>query len=250
MLGGGRWHHAFAANWQHPLVHPPACLPAARPCRHHWQGFCRRTFSLLHLVRQSLFFCLCVCVCVCILQARLLQELPSLAELPGENVRTAAAQLSAFVPCSILEATQQAATADCSLNGDAGSDADVVMVERGHPGSGASTESLEAMPAGGCWRCCSAGPVGSAIRFPLHTPQALPCSGSWGRPVHLCWPPPPPRVRHLQASRIAGPRCCRRGSPAGGAVQRPGAAAGGGGLSGWPGCKGGCCLGLAPCALA
>lgn len=117
-----------------------------------------------------------------------------MAELPGENVRTAAAQLSAFVPCSILEATQQAATADCSLNGDAGSDADVVMVERGHPGSGASTESLEAMPAGGCWRCCSAGPVGSAIRFPLHTPQALPCSGSWGRPVHLCWPPPPPRA--------------------------------------------------------
>lgn len=81
------------------------------------------------------------------LQARLLQELPSLAELPGENVRLAAAQLSAFVPCSILEAEQPAA-GGAGANGDAGSDAEMVVVDREPPRSGASTESLEAMPAG------------------------------------------------------------------------------------------------------
>ncbi|KAL4431419.1 hypothetical protein ABPG75_006675 [Micractinium tetrahymenae] len=97
------------------------------------------------------------------LQARLLQELPSLPELPGENVRLAAAQLSAFVPCSILEAEPppaaaaagQPATAGGGLTGgltggvsNGGSDADMVVVERGQPGSGTSTDSLEAVPAG------------------------------------------------------------------------------------------------------
>ena len=97
------------------------------------------------------------------LQARLLQELPALAALPGENVRLAAAQLAAFVPCSILEAAAgaaayEAAAADGNSNGngdgdgDGSSDAEIVMVEApaaAHSNSGAS---LEAVPAGACKR--------------------------------------------------------------------------------------------------
>lgn len=103
-------------------------------------------------------------------QARLLQELPSLKRLPGENVRLAAAQLAAFVPCSILEAGTpegEAGTAGggsldgavgdggagggngCGGNGNGdGSDAEMVVVEA--PGRASSSGgSLEALPAEG-----------------------------------------------------------------------------------------------------
>ncbi|KAI3424360.1 hypothetical protein D9Q98_009913 [Chlorella vulgaris] len=94
------------------------------------------------------------------LQARLLLELPSLAQLPGENVRLAAAQLSAFVPCCVLEAEESSSAAATSApagighgdgngngNGNGGSDAEMVVVG---PGSAraSSAASLEAVAAG------------------------------------------------------------------------------------------------------
>ncbi|EFN51553.1 hypothetical protein CHLNCDRAFT_140017 [Chlorella variabilis] len=95
--------------------------------------------------------------------ARLLHELPSLPEQAGENVRLAAAQLAAFVPCSILEAEQPAGGAAAAEeaaggrggggsgtgngNGTASSDAELVVVDAAS--GGGSCASLEALPAGG-----------------------------------------------------------------------------------------------------
>ncbi len=120
------------------------------------------------------------------MQARLLQELPSLAELPGENVRIAAAQLSAFVPCSILEAVQ-AAPAGGGSNGEGGSDAEMVVVERGQPGGGASTESLEAMPTGAPLVLLHCMPALLLASLPPSCAlfQSVPPSGSQARPLPL-----------------------------------------------------------------
>jgi hypothetical protein len=91
-------------------------------------------------------------------QARLLSELPSLPELAGENVRLAAAQLAAFVPCSILEAQGSRGFPDAPAtpgeghngngngNGNGGSDAEFVAIDS--PVGDGSVASMEALPAG------------------------------------------------------------------------------------------------------